>query len=66
MKRTALASRSRQSGGLSPIPTDQRQRPRGSAQAVVVFGARISQRPLYVAFRGVRMISRFGGKAVRP
>ena len=25
-----------------------------------------SYRPLYVAIRGVRMISRFGGKAVRP
>jgi hypothetical protein len=23
-------------------------------------------RPLYVALRGVRMVSRFGGKAVRP
>jgi hypothetical protein len=27
---------------------------------------RDSPRPLYVALRGVRMISRFGGKAVRP
>jgi hypothetical protein len=26
----------------------------------------VSPRPLYVAFIGVRMISRFGGKAVRP